>query len=260
MKGMARTSVLVLLSVAMTSVVADDLQDSLIAVQKADSSSAAIQAKIDDLDDQTRERLDETRRLLARAEQLELYNRQMETIISNQATELNSLDAQIATIEDTEQGILPLMQQMLSQLEKDISSGLPFLIQERESRVALLGDTLGRADVTVSEKFRRVLEALQIEVDYGRTLERYRAREDGTAFDYLRVGNMALYRRSLDGSDAAIWLDGQWQQLGSEHYRTLETAARVAEQTLAPQLIQLPLPAPISKSEGEAVDQPGGAE
>ena len=211
-------------------------------VLKSDKDSAAIQQRINALDDDTRDKLEETRQLLARAEQLALYNSQMEAIIADQEEEKLSLDQQIEDINDTEQGILPLMQLMLSQLEADIETGLPFLKEERAVRLAKLKASLGRADVTVSEKFRRVLEALQIEVDYGRTIERYRENEDGRAFDYLRIGNVALYRRSLDAGESWIWADGDWQALSGDLSKPLERAARVAEQSVAPQLIVVPIP------------------
>lgn len=211
-------------------------------VLKSDKDSAAIQQRINALDDATRDKLEETRQVLARAEQLALYNSQMEAIIANQEEEKLSLDQQIEDINDTEQGILPLMQLMLSQLEADIETGLPFLKEERAVRLAKLKASLGRADVTVSEKFRRVLEALQIEVDYGRTIERYRENDGGRAFDYLRIGNVALYRRSLDAGESWIWTNGDWQALSGDLAKPLERAARVAEQSVAPQLIVVPMP------------------
>ena len=56
-------------------------------VLKTDENSAAVQRKINALDDSTRDKLEETRQLLARAEQLALYNSQMEAIIANQEEE-----------------------------------------------------------------------------------------------------------------------------------------------------------------------------
>ena len=212
-------------------------------VLKTDQDTAAVERKINAFDDATREKLEEARQVLARAEQLALYNKQMEAIIASQEEEMASLDAQIDGINETEQGILPLMQLMLSQLEADIDKGIPFLANERAVRTSKLEAALSRADITVSEKFRRVLEALQIEVDYGRTIERYRENEEGTAYDHLRIGNVALYRRSLDGSEAWIWLDGQWQALSKEQAEPLSIASRVADKSIAPQLITLPLPA-----------------
>ena len=93
-----------------------------------------------------------------------------------------------------------------------------------------------------------MLEALQIEVDYGRTLERYRENEDGRAFDYLRIGNVALYRRSLDAGESWMWVDGAWQSLSGDLAQPLERASRVAEQSVAPQLIVVPMPSPETTS------------
>ena len=40
---------------------------------------------------------------------------------------------------------------------------------------------MGRADVTISEKYRRILEAYQVEMDYGRTIEAYEGELAATA-------------------------------------------------------------------------------
>ena len=72
-----------------------------------------------------------------------------------------------------------------------------------------------RASVTVrvyvapSEKFRRVMEAYQIEMDYGRTLEAYSGLHtvDGQErdVDFLRVGRTAFIFQTRDGSSLGIW-------------------------------------------------------
>ena len=123
-------------------------------IGQADRDGAKSQQRINKLDDNTRALLDETRKVLAKAEQLALYNAQMATIIANQEAELESIQAQISTIDETEEGVLPLMQLMVEQLTADINAGAPFLSNERKTRVAILTDMLGRADVSVSEKFQ----------------------------------------------------------------------------------------------------------
>lgn len=218
-------------------------------VAQTDRDGAKSQGRINQLDDNTRALLDSTRKTLAKAEQLALYNAQMTTIIANQEAELQSIQAQIDTIDDTEEGVLPLMQLMVEQLNADIRAGSPFLSTERKTRVAVLTDMLGRADVTISEKFRRVLEALQIEVDYGRTIEAYREKDlnenkQNTSYHYLRIGRIAIYRQTLDGNQAWIWNENEWQPLGSTSTTQISLARRVAEQTIAPQLMILPLPLP----------------
>jgi hypothetical protein len=225
-------------------------------VGQADRDGASSQQRINAMDDDTRTLLDETRKVLAKAEQLALYNAQMATIIVNQEAELESIQTQISTIDETEEGVLPLMQLMVEQLAADINAGAPFLNNERNTRVAILTDMLGRADVSVSEKFRRVLEALQIEVDYGRTIEAYSQKENAdnfsntvTAYNFLRIGRIALYRQTLDGDKAWLWLNDAWHPLGNvsgSASNQISLARRVAEQTIAPQLITLPLATPTT--------------
>ena len=239
-------------------------------IGQADRDGAKSQQRINKLDDNTRALLDETRKVLAKAEQLALYNAQMATIIANQEAELESIQAQISTIDETEEGVLPLMQLMVEQLTADINAGAPFLSNERKTRVAILTDMLGRADVSVSEKFRRVLEALQIEVDYGRTIEAYSQKENtdnapnmATAYNFLRIGSIALYRQTLDSNQAWLWFNDGWQPLGNvsgSANNQISLARRVAEQTVAPQLITLPLATPTTAHTTKTLDSKEGGQ
>ena len=65
---------------------------------------------------------------------------------------------------------MPLMSRMIGALEEFVEVDVPFLIDERRRRVGNLLDIMGRADVTVAEKYRRLVEAYQIENEYGRTI------------------------------------------------------------------------------------------
>lgn len=205
------------------------------------------QGAVERLDDETMRLLGEFRQLRAETDQLALYNRQMTTIVNSQEEELVSIARQIVEIERTERGILPLMSRMLDSLEQFVEFDAPFLAQERGTRVELLKDLLTRADVTTSEKFRRVLEAYQIEVDYGRNIEVYRAQQDGVSYNFLRVGRLALYRLTNDNEKAWLWHPRkQWLELDSGYLRDLRKALKVADQTTAPELLVLPLPTPAS--------------
>ena len=231
---------------------ADPLTSAQQQITATDQSGRQSQQKVEQLDDQAQQLLNEYRQLRAETDQLALYNRQMTAIVNSQEEELASLARQILEIERTERGILPLMSRMLDSLEQFVQLDTPFLAQERGARLALLQDLLLRADVTVSEKFRRVLEAYQIEVDYGRNIEAYRAQLDGVSYDFLRIGRLAIYRLSNDGTQAWVWHpQQQWLALDDGYLRDLRKALKVAQQTAAPEMLVVPLPTPASLS-GEA--------
>jgi len=237
-----------------------DANTSLSIIKATDRNGQQSQARIEKLDDATLSRLADTRRALGEVAQLRLYNQQMALIVANQQEELAGYDSQIAAIDQTEQGILPLMVRMIDDLQRNTEQGLPFSLDERQSRIALLRDMLQRADVSVSEKYRRVLEAFQIELEYGRTLEAYRERVGGQAYDMLRVGRIGLYRLSQDQQQAWTWLRSSngWRELPSDMLADIKQAFKVARQTTAPQLITVPLASPLVQSEVENANKEGG--
>ncbi len=214
------------------------------ALTNSDQAAVKSQQLIDKLDDGYQGLLQDFRATNGETDQLKLYNKQMAKIVDNQQQEIAKIDQQISDIEYTEQGILPLMSQMLDALEQFNQLDLPFLLKERQVRLAKLRELMVRADITVSEKYRRVLEAFQIEVEYGRTLESYREKaDDNIVYDYLRIGRTALYRLTLTADHAWIWdkTSSQWQEIDHGLLRDVRKAQDVARQTAAPELLTLPL-------------------
>ena len=55
----------------------------------------------------------------------------------------------------------------------NLYADVPFRIEERRARVQRLRDMMDQAEVTASEKYRRVMEAYQGELEFGRTTEAY---------------------------------------------------------------------------------------
>lgn len=207
------------------------------------------QQRIEQLDDATRDALQRYRQALQQREQLSAYNTRLADVVAAQQAELESLEAQLSSIEDTQRELLPLMQRMLDSLEQFVALDLPFLPEERSDRIQQLRDLMLRSDVSVAEKYRRLIEAYQIESDYGRTLEAWRGSlEEGDSVrvvDYLRLGRVMFFYQSLDGRQQGYW-DPQaqaWTRLPNEYRRTLEQGMRMARQQQTPMLLRLPLPA-----------------
>lgn len=180
---------------------------------------------------------------------LKVYNTLLERQLFRQQAEINTLKASIANAVVIERQMVPLMMRMLDSLEDFIALDMPFLLEEREQRVARLRILMERADLTAAEKSRRVFEAFQIENDYGNTLEAYKGKlnlDDRTFdVDYLRIGRFALLYRSVGNDHFGHWdtRAGRWVETGESQYqRNIDKGLRIARQEMAPELFTVPVP------------------
>jgi hypothetical protein len=242
-----------LLAVLVTSsqtgpVFAQSLRDVTGTQEKVAQDAIASQKKIDAMSDEAEALFDEYRSENQRIEALEAYNAQLERLIQSQREELASIESEIDDVRKVEREILPLMQRMVDGLRTFVELDIPFLIEERSDRVADLETLMDRSDVTVSEKFRRVLEAYQVENDYGRTIDSYRADLviDGEprTVDFLSVGRVVLLYQTLDGETSGIWSREAhaWQPLPDGYDDAIRQGIRIALKQAAPNLLLLPVP------------------
>lgn len=210
----------------------------------------ASQKTVDTLADERRELLDEYRVVLRETEGLEAYNRQLERQLALQAQELAELDESIGQATVVDRQILPLMLRMVGALEQFIALDLPFLADERAERLRFIKDAIDRVDVTVPEKFRQVLEAYQVELTFGRTIEAYTGMQEVEGqtleVDLLRVGRIGLYYQTLDGKRSGMWdaKNKTWVELPASQRNALRDAIKIARKLVAPDLLNLPLPTP----------------
>jgi hypothetical protein len=216
---------------------------------KAQNEAAAAQQRIDKLDDETQKMLAEYRQVVSEAESLRAYNEQLAAQVPAQTKEIESFQKQLAEIETTQREVLPMIQQMLATLERFVSLDLPFLGEERRRRITNLKEMMERADVTVSEKYRRVVEAYQIEMEYGRTLEAYEGRlgdaTDARTVEFLRVGRVALMYQTLDRKETGYWDAGKKQWVVDNDYRrAFAKNLEIAKKMGAPDLLVVPVAAP----------------
>jgi hypothetical protein len=228
---------------------ADPLQQSISLGGKNNRQEQLTQQRIDQLSDQTQAMLDEYHVLNRELDALNVYNDQLQRLTVSQEEEKALIHQQMEDIELTQQEIVPLMLRMIGRLNDFIVNDSPFLRGERLQRASLLRDLMDRSDVTVAEKYRRILEAYQIELDYGRTLETYRdeLEIDGNprTVEFLRVGRVGLYYQTLDGHQAAYWdtREQTWVAVKASQRLAIRRALRVASQQAAPELLELPVAA-----------------
>ena len=233
---------------------AQDQEQKLKNTQKAqmevDQKARESQQRVSQIAEQTRTLLDQYRAALKEIENTRIYNEQLRNLIASQKEEMVSIKDQIESVKKTSKGIYPFMLKMIKGLEEFMALDVPFLMEERNRRLSQIKGLMEKAKVSVSEKFRRVIEAYQIENEYGRTLEAYRGVQnlDGREFtvDFLRVGRIVLVYQTLDGKKSGYWDQEKrtWKKLSSRYRRPIQQGIRMARKQIAPNLITLPVPAP----------------
>jgi predicted RNase H-like nuclease (RuvC/YqgF family) len=185
-------------------------------------------------------------RTLAEADITARYDRQIEQQVQSQQAEFATLEQEIASLDATADAIPSLLERMFADLEQFVRDDVPFSSEERSQRIDRLRDVMANPDTEPAEKFRRLMEAYQIEMEYGRTMAAYKEKlADGRDAEFVRLGRVALLYRTDDGTESGYWDNQQkaWvPDPGSA--RAIEDALAIAREQKASDLIVVPVPAP----------------
>jgi hypothetical protein len=215
--------------------------------QNATSDGQASQSRIDALDDETDNLTREYRAALKQLASLREYNAQLEKLITAQKAEMVSIRQQIEDVTNVDRTIVPLMFRMIAALEQFVDLDVPFLIDERRARVQNLRALMDRSDANPAEKYRNILEAYEIENEYGRTIEAYEGQMDINGEErtvaFLRIGRVALIYQTLDGAESGAWnnVSKSFTDLEGDFDTELRAALRIAKQQAAPDLLVIPV-------------------
>lgn len=224
--------------------------DAVLSAQAAANQAAeASQEKINKLSDETVDLASKYRRMLSDSDSIKRYADELTKQVAAQQKEVDSLNQQLAAIETVSRDVYPLMEKMVSALEQFVSLDLPFLVKERADRVQKLKDMMAQADFSVSEKYRRIMEAYSIEMEYGRTLDSYEGTigegDAAKAVQFVRLGRIGLMYQTSDGKETGYWDSEQKQWVQDNSYqRDVKNALGVAQKKGAPDLLIVPVPAP----------------
>jgi hypothetical protein len=235
------------LPVSVTAVHAASITDSLDAVSATNDDALRSQKNIEQMEGETRNMLEEYRRLTQSADHQDDYSAELEQRVAQQQKDLVSLRQQVGSIQVTQEGIVPLIHSMADTLEQFVVLDLPFHQEERVGRVVKLKQQLASSTMTLPEKYRVLLEAYQQEIDFSRTIEAWRAPliNNGATLsvEYLRFGRTALYYQTMDGSQRGYWNRDakQWVLLPRDYNESIKHGLRIARNQQAPQMLTLPL-------------------
>jgi hypothetical protein len=229
------------------SVFAQGVDQALQAEQRRMQLAQASQERINTVVEGTRSLEDQYRAINKEIDGLRVYNRLMTAQTDGQKSVLEDIALSMDQVDVINRQIFPLMERMIDGLEQSIALDVPFLLDERSKRIDTLKNIMERSDVSVAEKFRKVMEAFQIEMDYGSSSETYRQSlsVEGSPRDYnmLRIGRIGLYFQSDDSRITGFWdpATREYTLLGNEYRNEIKKGIRMANDLIAPELLLLPV-------------------
>jgi hypothetical protein len=167
---------------------------------------------------------------------------------------LSALDDRIAELERRiaesvrlAENLEDTLRTLLYRLDSVVATGLPFLPEERAERLAGLREELVRPDAAGAEQLRRVLEAFQIEAQYGSTVEVYQDRitlgDSSVYADILRLGRLSLFWMTPDGGRLGRFdqATGAWVELPRKYRRSIRQAMEMATRLRPAAIVDLPI-------------------
>ncbi|MBB4659216.1 DUF3450 domain-containing protein [Parvularcula dongshanensis] len=231
------------------------------ALQEADATvreGAASQQRVEELDDQASELLNEYRANLKQLDLLRRFNTTRQREVENQLSDIEGLQQDVDNVQGLQRAITPLMDEMLAQLEAVVQADIPFLAEERQNRLERLRSVMADSTQTPASRYRLLIEAFQIENEYGRTIEAYNGTVDNEgeelAVEFLRVGRLALIYKNANDSILRIYNSesGQFEDLDMGFLDDVRQALRVAKEQAPPNLLTIPVQAPEGATDAAA--------
>lgn len=208
------------------------------------------QQRIDQLDEQTTQLLNEFRADQKQLDASRRYNRSLERTISNQERQIGRIQEDIENVGGLQQAIEPLMEDMVAAFEKFVEADMPFNLEGptgRLLRAQRMRELLETPEKSAAEKYRTIIEGYKLESEFGRTVNFSQGTiaTDGGEIsgDFLQVGRVELIFKTEDDSVLKAWDNGAktWVDLPSSYVPDVKIAMRIAKGQAAPTLFALPL-------------------
>ena len=168
--------------------------------------------------------------------------------------EVNSLDASIAELNrrmvesvKLKDNLEDTLNVVVDHLENRVNKDIPFLMNERRERIASVREAIAKPELSAAEKLRRVLEALQVEANYGNTVdvsqERIKVGDEEISADIIRIGRVSVFWRSPDGNRVGEFDrgTGQWVEMDRKYAHVVSDVREMVMRLRSTKVVTLPL-------------------
>lgn len=222
--------------------------------QSADQlSQTELQIDMDAVDDESRAMLEELLELEHEERRLARESTELALRLERQAEVFERREAALDALPHTRDALPELQERLLDRLEQWVENDLPFLRDERLARVATLREN--RSELSVAERWERIVGAWRAELEYGREVDAWRGylgeQASRREVDYLRLGRVGFYYLTADGHAGGVWHSeaGEWVALNEAQRREVLNGLRIARDRRAPELLSLPVSQPLELGE-----------
>jgi hypothetical protein len=199
--------------------------------------------------------------LIVRYDRLQEENRRLaakeaglEKAVAATGKRIERKERQLADIEQITEGINPFLYETIDRIAQLANESMPFLMEERTRRLNNLHKLMDDPEVSTSERFRKVMEALLVEAEYGNTIEVYQetisvpnpasgAPGRTMLVNIFRLGRISLFYQTMDQQESG-WFDtagNQWDPLPKTHNRAIASAINIGAKRQPVELLTLPL-------------------
>ncbi|MBN2109385.1 MAG: DUF3450 domain-containing protein [Deltaproteobacteria bacterium] len=169
----------------------------------------------------------------------------MEEVTAKQNAYLDRTRRKVHEMEKIGRELQPYLQQQVARLSGHIKNDLPFLAEERATRIDTLHTILNDIEIPLSEKLRRTFEAMRVEMDYGKSIETTRTEIDykgqKVLVNMLRLGRTALLMQTIDEQESALYAGGAWKELPGQYGAEIKKAMEITQRRRPVDFVNLPL-------------------
>ena len=197
---------------------------------------------------------EEQARLKAKYEKLEEENRQLaaqnnklKKDISACQSSIESIKQQTVEIGRITKELNPFLEQTYDRLASFFKDDVPFLRDERSHRIATLRRVLNDSNISIGEKYRKTMEVLSVEAEYGNTVEVYQKKisidNRPIIVNVFRLGRISLFFQTPDRKTSGYFdtAASAWKILPDKYNRAITAAIEIGLKRRPVELLDLPL-------------------
>ncbi len=215
--------------------VAQGLDRAIATGEQATRRAEQVQQQINQLDDERSDMVGEFRTLLQRKTAAELYARQQAAAVESQEREIASLTDQLSRVDEITSQTVPMLETLIDDLDAFIDADLPFRLEERKDRIARLREYLSDPAISVTERYRQIMDAYTAEMEVGRKTDTWKETitvdDKEVTVDMVLFGRVALVYMDPTGRYAKRYdrETSSWVDLENRYKAEIEKAIRIIQ-------------------------------